>query len=124
MLTGKQKRRNKAIELLLWDEDDEKAKNIKLDIKLNGAKRAMRRWRLKAKYGITKEQYSIMLECQNGLCAICNKPELNRELSVDHDHITGKVRSLLCFKCNSALGLVKEDESILLKMIDYLRKHK
>ena len=80
-------------------------------------------------YGITERQYAEMMESQHGLCAICGKPEtatrngVVRGLSVDHDHVTGKVRKLLCSRHNSVLGMVDEDVGILSKMIDYLREH-
>ena len=73
-------------------------------------------------YGITVDQYNILLESQNNVCAICKHPEDNvsRRLSVDHDHTTGKVRSLLCSKCNAALGMVRENKETLLNMIKYI----
>lgn len=61
-------------------------------------------------YGITPEQYDIMLEKQGGVCAICGQVEtrmLNHKivrLSVDHNHKTGKIRGLLCHKCNKNLA--------------------
>ena len=78
-------------------------------------KKAQRRKRirismLKSKYGITLEQYNSMCKEQNNLCAICSKAETRKirnkkpKLSVDHDHKTGKVRGLLCSKCNSQVG--------------------
>lgn len=52
---------------------------------------------LKSKYGITFEEYKEMFDKQAGLCAICGLPETNgKSLAVDHCHITGKVRALLC----------------------------
>ena len=53
------------------------------------------------KYGITEDEYTAMLEAQEGRCAICN---LERKLVIDHDHKTGKVRGLLCKPCNAMLG--------------------
>ena len=91
------------------------------------------RWRfehnLKVKYGIDSEDMARMYEEQLGLCAIC-KDALDlawagksKNTCVDHCHLTGKVRSLLCRNCNSAVGMVKEDIEILEKMIEYLRAH-
>lgn len=64
------------------------------------------------RYGITLEQYDLMLEAQNYCCAICAKPHnAPRPLSVDHCHRTGRVRGLLCTRCNVALGhyeMIKE----------------
>lgn len=81
--------------------------------------------KLKRQYGITIQDFNIMLNNQNGLCKLCNKPEIHKtkkKLSVDHCHITGKVRGLLCHRCNVFLGLVKEDISVLNKAIEYLAK--
>jgi hypothetical protein len=75
-------------------------------------------------YGITLEDYNKMFEEQQGCCAICGRhqSELKRALAVDHSHETGKVRGLLCGKCNHALGNVNDDISILLSMIEYLNE--
>lgn len=78
-------------------------------------------------YGITLEQYNRLLLQQKGQCVICNeKPRGNtrktQNLYVDHDHTTGEIRGLLCPCCNSALGLVKEDVTILRRMIIYLQR--
>jgi len=83
---------------------------------------------LKRTYGITLEQYNLMLKEQNNRCAICNsdnpKSFKNESFHVDHDHITGDVRGLLCSNCNMTLGLIHEDISILEKTINYLEKYK
>lgn len=79
---------------------------------------------LKKAYGVSKEQYDEMFNSQNGLCAICLKPELNRHLSVDHDHLTNKVRGLLCRKCNFILGFAADDLLILQSAMKYLRTYK
>lgn len=71
-------------------------------------------------YGINEIQYSEMLTSQNNVCAICKKKETKRDLHVDHDHVTGKVRGLLCGKCNAALGMVNDDKEILMRMYKYL----
>ena len=75
------------------------------------------------KFGITKEEYNEMYIKQGGVCAICKNPELstNRSLAVDHDHKTGKVRALLCGKCNKALGLFSDDVDLLNSASSYLR---
>lgn len=58
------------------------------------------------RYGITEKEYWTIFDAQGGCCAICGKTrkEDGRNLSVDHNHKTGKVRGLLCWKCNRALG--------------------
>jgi len=91
-----------------------------------------RRWNLKKEYGITVDQYDAMLEAQGGVCAICGKDEPNEHgrtgtkfrLSVDHDHQTGEVRSLLCQKCNRAIGLFGDDPDLVEKASEYIRSHR
>jgi hypothetical protein len=80
-------------------------------------------------YGLTVADWEKMFFSQNGLCAICNKPEttmingkLNR-LSVDHCHTTGKNRGLLCDKCNRGLGLFHDDSSRLNRAAEYLKHY-
>jgi len=83
---------------------------------------------LRKLFGIDIEQYRNILEKQNGVCAICEQKEtvidkrINkvRRLSVDHDHKTGKVRGLLCAKCNHLLGNIKDNIKILNRSILYL----
>ena len=73
------------------------------------------------KYGLTTEQHTRMLDNQGGLCAICCKPLVpGRGTHIDHDHKTGKVRGLLCNKCNPLLGAALDDRDILLSAVDYL----
>jgi hypothetical protein len=102
--------------------------------KINGAKyRATEKGKqvnananLKNKYGITLADYDEMFEAQGGVCAICGKPQQShngRRLDVDHDHKTGKVRGLLCNKCNTVIGLIYEDHDILLKAATYINNH-
>lgn len=59
-----------------------------------------------ASYGITEAEYDVMLNAQGGGCAICRKPcRSGRQLAVDHDHRSGRVRALLCVVCNQSLGV-------------------
>lgn len=67
-------------------------------------KKIARKAHLKSKFNITLEQYDKMLEKQNGVCAICGKPPIHRKLAIDHNHKTGKIRGLLCIRCNPMLG--------------------
>ena len=86
--------------------------------------------RFKNLYGITLDQYNQMYKEQNGLCAICGKPELVihpqskkvRALGIDHNHQTGKVRGLLCGVHNQMIGLAKENIQIFEKAINYLKE--
>lgn len=80
------------------------------------------------KYGITVEEYDQLFEKQNGVCAVCRKPETRictkkiiQSLSVDHDHYTGIVRGLLCDRCNKAIGLLYHDVDLLKRIIKYLK---
>lgn len=74
------------------------------------------------RFGITLNEYNQMHDAQNGLCKICGNPEeLDRRLAVDHNHETGKVRGLLCFKCNVILGHIEGlGLAMIAKVLDYL----
>lgn len=76
---------------------------------------------LRRKYGISVEQYELMVRRQNSVCAICSNP-CNRygRLCVDHDHATGKIRGLLCNNCNRALGLIHDSLEIAERFVEYL----
>ena len=78
------------------------------------------------KYKINFHTYNNMLEEQNFCCAICglHKDNFSKMLAVDHDHDTGKVRSLLCSKCNCGLGNFKDNVENLQNALNYLIKHK
>ena len=83
---------------------------------------------LKRMYGITHQDYEVMLEEQNNRCAICETSDpggrhTSNYFVVDHCHTTGKVRKLLCHHCNTALGLVGDNISTLQKMIEYLSRN-
>ncbi len=82
-------------------------------------------------YGITVDEYELMLLSQKGVCWICEKPPKTVRLSVDHLHKKGekrrdprekrpRVRGLLCWRCNSALGKFKDNPVLLRKAADYL----
>lgn len=73
-------------------------------------------------YNISPEEYDKMLKEQNNCCKICktSQEKLKVTLAVDHCHKTGKVRGLLCNKCNLALGLLKDDLALLQEAINYL----
>jgi len=74
------------------------------------------------RYGLTKEQYKIIFNKQKGLCFICKKQcASGQNLSVDHCHKTGKVRGLLCKKCNTALGMLEDNIQYFEAAILYLK---
>lgn len=82
---------------------------------------------LKQAFGITIEEFDQMLEKQQGVCAICSRPERgtrNKALAVDHCHETNKIRGLLCGHCNRAIGLLGDDINLLLSAIKYLEASK
>lgn len=82
-----------------------------------------REYYLKRDYGITQADYDQMLHSQGGVCAICGGEEtVHRFFPVDHCHTTGKVRGLLCTKCNRGLGLLKDDYETVRKAAEYLKK--
>jgi hypothetical protein len=76
------------------------------------------------KFGITKEQYDIMLQEHQEGCAVCRQPcQTGRQLGVDHNHKTGMNRGLLCYKCNLALGYLNEDENLIWNLLEYMKKY-
>lgn len=84
---------------------------------------AIRKSNIKAKYGITSEQYNYMFYTQHGLCAICGtKPKHKRTnyLFIDHDHKTKQVRGLLCTKCNLGIGQFNDSAGLLERAAKYL----
>ena len=77
-------------------------------------------------YGLSPKEYKRLLAHQKGLCAICRNPETHKvrgyltSLSVDHNHITGLVRGLLCRACNRAIGMLKDDPQLCENARKYL----
>ena len=69
-------------------------------------------------YGLTPEQFEVMMEAQEGQCAICTRFLTNPV--VDHDHLTGDIRGLLCPKCNTALGMFEDSIANLMQAAHYL----
>jgi hypothetical protein len=76
---------------------------------------------LRVKWGITEEQYNGILKQQRGGCAICERPPTTVSLAVDHDHITGRIRGLLCYRCNHFLVGRHRDPDLVQRIADYLR---
>lgn len=85
-------------------------------------KEKMRFMTLKSKYGIVLKEYNKMLFEQDCKCAICgtHQNDCKSVLVVDHDHTTGRLRSLLCRKCNALLGMCNDDKQILTRAIEYI----
>lgn len=83
-----------------------------------------KRIKVMSRFGMTLDEYSKMIVKQKNLCAICFKAcDKNKNLSIDHNHTTGKVRGLLCNLCNAMIGFSKENITNLQNAIKYLRKH-
>lgn len=119
-------------------QDDRRLERLRTDPKLrkrNRLKRKKSYWKdveksrainrndkLLSKYGLTPEAWLALFEKQGGVCAICKLPELlKKRLAVDHCHITGKIRGLLCGNCNRALGQFQDSPVITQAATDYLR---
>lgn len=91
---------------------------------------------LKRTFGITLDDYNQMLAAQGGVCAICGKPPgetrpnqgrkqgrpVRPLLAVDHDHVTGKVRGLLCLPCNRGIGFLEDDPETVRAALHYLER--
>lgn len=97
-------------------------KAYRIKYNLNNAEQ---RWgnNIRLKYGITKVQYHEMFVAQNKSCAICQRPRGERKLHVDHCHVTGKIRGLLCNRCNTMLGGARDEVHTLARGIQYLAEH-
>ena len=74
------------------------------------------------KFGITLEDYNKMFADQEGKCGICGKHQLDKNLSVDHDHKTMEVRGLLCQPCNLGLGKLGDNIEGVENALNYLRR--
>ena len=94
------------------------------------SKQSRRNSDYKYNYGITLAEYDQMFEQQNSCCAICGQPEIVKfkgkikPLSVDHNHKTGKIRGLLCVRCNLILRDAKDNILTLHYAMEYLKKNK
>lgn len=83
---------------------------------------------LREQYGISKVEYDAMWERQGGRCLICGRLETtfsvdgrHFSLNVDHDHVTGEIRGLLCTGCNRGIGFLQDDAELLDRAAEYLR---
>lgn len=75
----------------------------------------------KHRYGLNPEQYQEKLRESEGRCAICHR--LYETPMVDHDHVTKKVRDILCRFCNTGLGMFGDNIEVLENAVAYLRRH-
>jgi hypothetical protein len=95
-----------------------------------------RNWQRRIRFGVSPEEFALMVDSQDDLCAICGKPETQRQggrlraLNIDHDRrccpgnrSCGKcIRGLLCSRCNVGIGMLGEDPAVLARAIEYLTK--
>lgn len=77
----------------------------------------LRLWKL---YRLTPEEYDKILKYQGGVCACCGKPPKKIRLAVDHCHKTGRIRGLLCWPCNHALGILRDAQDTAMGLANYL----
>lgn len=79
---------------------------------------------LRAKYGVGQADYEAMLKAQGGGCAICGRTNpgvsWGRNLHIDHDHSSGRIRGLLCQPCNTSIGKFNDDPALLRKAAAYI----
>lgn len=80
--------------------------------------------KLKARFGLSLDDYDKMLEDQQGQCLVCGATEsyLGHRLAIDHCHTTGKIRGLLCKSCNVGLGNFRDSVELLTNAISYIKE--
>lgn len=78
---------------------------------------------LKIKYGITYADEQAMLAAQHQACVLCATPLVVGTWHVDHDHLTGRVRGILCGPCNRALGYFRENTTTMRNAVHYLENN-
>lgn len=84
--------------------------------------REAEKWRrIRATYGLTREEFEATVEAQGGHCAICDRPP--KRWVVDHCHDSGKVRALLCHTCNVGIGQLGDDPVRVRRALEYLLAH-
>lgn len=107
-----------------WVKDHPRTKEEQKKISAESYKRIStpekrRKYKLWHRYKITPSEYEKIFKTQKGLCAICFK---EKKLYIDHCHKSLKVRGLLCFNCNNALGSFNDDVKVILNSVKYLKK--
>ena len=81
--------------------------------------------KLKRAYNFTVDEYNVLLKEQNYACRICKTTEpteTKTKFCIDHDHVTGKVRGLLCNKCNAGIGMFNDNIDLLISAIAYIKE--
>lgn len=116
-------KKNAARRLRYATDEEYRAKHISKVHEYYQENQDVRKAQRMKKYGITPEERNRIFNIQNGVCPICGNDGSNskyEELYVDHDHQTGKVRGLLCGRCNFALGQFDDDVERMKRAIMYL----
>jgi hypothetical protein len=73
-------------------------------------------------FGISADDFDALLEAQGGVCAICAcAPEREASFHLDHDHVTGDIRGVLCLSCNQGVGQFQDDPELLERAAAYVR---
>jgi len=100
-----------------------KKKKYQDNLNKNAKRVSVRKFQLKKSFGISLDEYDEMKTNQNNCCAICgiSGDDISKNFAVDHDHITGSNRGLLCTNCNFLLGCAKDNIFILINAIQYLK---
>lgn len=108
---------------------NEERKNVARRIAVNPKRREVnRRQNLLHNHGVTLERFEKMSAEQGGVCVICGSPphgvRASYSLHVDHDHVTGRKRQLLCTRCNQGIGYFQDDPVLLRAAADYIDRHR
>lgn len=104
-----------------WVEKNRDRLREKSRTKYQAEKHLWRERELRVKFGITSVQYDELLEAQGGVCCLCKGLPGKRAYSVDHDHVTGVIRGLLCRGCNVGIGNLKDNPDLLEAAARYIR---
>lgn len=106
---------------------DKREKNIKYQKEYGQtpkSRRAQSNRQLKRLYGIDLVEYNKLFELQNGRCAICFDLPSNKRFDTDHNHVSGKIRGLLCHRCNCVLGYGGDSILLFQEVMRYLKNNK
>lgn len=104
------------------DANPERVRDYQRQYRIDHAQQ-FREGHLRRVFDLTADQYQALLNAQAGGCALCGRaPQPGRSLHVDHDHKTGTIRGLLCFRCNVGIGHFREDKLRLADAIVYLTR--
>jgi hypothetical protein len=118
-----------------WRRDNPEANQAIVERSRERHRITSKAWKMKSFYGITREQYEAMLATQGGKCAIdtCGRDvvsafserrvPLKQIACIDHDHVSGKVRALLCNRCNYVVGCAEKHPDIIASAQSYIRSH-